>query len=135
MGQKLLLKMGILVFLLIPLFHFGQSPTLGTAADFVLFTSVGAVTNTGITHLTGNVGTNSGSSTGFGNVDGVMHDGNGTSAQCAADLLLAYNELNSAIPDYFPASLLGNGQILTAGIYSIPSTASLNLNLILDAAK
>lgn len=132
MGQKLLLKMGIMLFL-IPLFHFGQAPTMGTASDFVLFSSVGAVTNTGITHLTGNVGTNSGSSTGFGNVDGVMHDGNGTSAQCAADLLLAYNELNSAIPDYFPASLLGNGQILTAGIYSIPSTASLNLNLILDA--
>jgi hypothetical protein len=136
MGQKLLLKIEMLAFLLIPLiplFHFGQSPTLGTAADFVLFSSVGAVTNTSNTHLTGNVGTNSGSSTGFGNVDGVMHDGNGTSAQCAADLVLAYNELNSTVPDYFPASLLGNGQILTAGIYTIPSTASLNLNLILDA--
>ena len=60
-----------------------------------LFTSVGAVTNVGtykyLTHLTGNVGTNSGSSTNFGNVNGVMHDGDGASGQCASDLLIAYN--------------------------------------------
>ena len=112
---------------------FGQAPTLGTAANFVLFSSVGAVTNTSITHLTGNVGTNSGSSTGFGNVDGVMHDGNGTTAQCGVDLLIAYNQLKNAIPNYFIAPLLGNGQILTSGNYSIPSVATLNLDLTLDA--
>ncbi|MES2574823.1 MAG: ice-binding family protein [Bacteroidota bacterium] len=112
---------------------FSQAPTLGTAANFVLYTSVGAVTNTGITHLTGNVGTNSASSTGFGNVDGVMHDGNGTSAQCGTDLLIAYDQLKSAIPNYFFAPLLGNGQILTAGIYSIPTVTTLNLDLTLDA--
>ncbi|MEO7976985.1 ice-binding family protein [Flavobacterium sp.] len=112
---------------------YSQAPTLGTAADFVLFTSVGSVTNTGITHLTGNVGTNSASSTGFGNVDGVMNDGNGTSAKCGADLLIAYNQLKSAIPNYFLAPLLGNGQILIPGIYSITDVAALNLDLTLDA--
>ncbi|MGL2963938.1 ice-binding family protein [Flavobacterium sp. RSB2_4_14] len=112
---------------------FGQAPNLGTAANFELFTSVGAVRNTGTSLITGNVGTNSGSSTGFGNVNGVMHDGNGTSAQCGTDLLAAYGELNSAIPNYFPAPLLGNGQILPPGIYSISSVASLNLDLTLDA--
>jgi len=35
--------------------------------------------------------------------------------------------------DFFPASLLGNGQTLTPGVYSIPSTATLNLVLTLDA--
>jgi hypothetical protein len=132
MKLKLHIKI-LLALLLVPLVNFSQAPTLGTAANFVIFTSVGAVTNTGLSHLTGNVGTNSGSSTGFGNVDGVMHDGDGTSAQCAADLTSAYNQLNSTIPNYFPASLLGNGQILTAGIYSIASTATLNLELTLDA--
>lgn len=112
---------------------FGQAPTLGTAANFVLFTSVGAVTNTGITQLTGNVGSNIGSSTGFGNVDGVMHNGNGVTAQCGADLLIAYNQLNSATPNYFLVPLLGNGQILTAGTYSIMGVTTLNLDLILDA--
>lgn len=133
MGQKLLSRTGIWLLLSIPLFNYGQAPTIGTAENFVLFSTVGAVTNTSSSHLTGNVGTNNGSSTGFGNVDGVMHDGDGSSAQCATDLLNAYNQLNSTIPNYFPNSLLGNGQILTAGVYAISSTASLNLNLILDA--
>ena len=132
--MKLKLQFKILLTLaMMPLVNFGQAPTLGTSANFVLFTSVGAVTNTGISHLTGNVGTNSGSSTGFGNVDGVMHDGDGTSGQCAADLTLAYNQLNNTIPTFFPASLLGNGQILNAGVYSIPSVATLNGDLTLDA--
>lgn len=46
---------------------------------------------------------------------------------------MTYNELNSAIPDYFSASLLGNLRALITGIYSIPNTTTLNLNLILDA--
>jgi len=132
MKRKLQSKLIMLLFIM-PLYIFSQAPNLGTAANFVLFSSVGAVTNTGISHLTGHVGTNNGSSTGFGNVDGVMHDGDGTSGQCATDLTAAYNQLNGTIPNFFPASLLGNGQILTAGIYSIPSTATLNLNLTLDA--
>ncbi len=76
------------------------------------FSSNGAVTNTGISQLTGNVGTNNGSSTGFGNVNGVMDDNNGASATCAADLLSAYNQLNADIPTFFPAPLLGNGDTL-----------------------
>ncbi len=132
--MKLKLQFKILLMTaMMPLVNFGQAPTMGTSSNFVLFTSVGAVTNTGISHLTGNVGTNGGSSTGFGNVDGVMHDGDGTSAQCAADLTLAYNQLNNTIPTFFPASLLGNGQILNAGVYSITSVATLNGDLTLDA--
>ena len=133
MEQKLHINALIALLFLIPLSIFSQSPNFATADNFVLFTSVGAVTNTGNSHLTGNVGSNNGSSTGFGNVDGVMHNGDGTSAQCATDLIAAYNELNATIPDYFPSSLLGNGQLLTAGVYYIPSTATLNLDLTLDA--
>ena len=48
-----------------------------------------------------------------------MHDNNGASAQCAADLLIAYNQLNSTVPTFFPAPLLGNGDTLIAGVYSI----------------
>src|SRR4051812_30021686 len=99
----------VLSLLLSPLAIFAQAPALGTAASFVLFSSHGAVTNTGITHLTGNVGTNSGSSTGFGNVNGSMHDGDAASAQCSADLLIAYNQLNATTATHFPAPLLGNG--------------------------
>ncbi len=113
--------------------YFAQTPNLGTASNFVLFSTNGAVSNNGISQITGNVGTNNGSSTAFGNVNGVMHDGDGTSAQCAADLLIAYNQLNGYVPTFFPAPLLGNGQTLTSGVHSISGNATLNLDLILDA--
>jgi len=86
--------------LIIPLINFAQAPPLGTAADFVLFTSVGAVSNIGttdrakcLTHLTGNVGFQTGSITGFANVNGLIHSGDGASNACAAILLIAYNFL------------------------------------------
>src|SRR3954469_402526 len=111
MKNKLLIRLTAAILLLISGKNFGQAPVLGTAADFVLFSTVGAVSNTGISQLTGNVGTNSGLSSGFGNVNGGMHDNDGVSAAAAADLLTAYNQLNSAVPTLFPAPLLGNGQI------------------------
>ncbi len=134
MKTKLLQLIVIVTHMMIlPNLSFGQIIPLGTAENFVLFSTAGAVSNTGITHLTGNVGTNSGSSTGFGNVNGTMNDGDGVSAQCAVDVQLAYNTLNSTIPTFFPAPLLGNGQILVPGVYSIGGPATLNLGLTLDA--
>ena len=126
-----------LILLVMPALVFAQAPPLGTAAEFTLFSTVGAVGNSGISQITGNVGTNSGSSTGFGNVNGVMNDNNGASAQCAADLLIAYNQLNSTVPTFFPAPLLGNGQILNAGVYSIPNRCLMSLpnNRVVCAVK
>ena len=132
MKKKLLHIVTAVTLFSIPNINFAQAPTLGTAANFVLFTSNGAVTNTGITHLTGNVGTNSGSSTGFGNVDGVMHDQDLASGQSMADLLVAYNQLNSTTPTFFPSSLLGNGDTLKAGVYSITGASSLSQTLYLN---
>ncbi|HSH66474.1 MAG TPA: ice-binding family protein, partial [Bacteroidia bacterium] len=116
----------------LPITNVAQAPALGAAANFVLFSTDGAVSNTGTSQLTGNVGTNNGSSTAFGNVNGVMHDNDTASIRCATDLLIAYKQLDAAIPAFFPAQLLGNGQVLTAGIYSISGTTSLNLSLTLD---
>ncbi len=130
--KKLLLCIVTAILLCFPNINFAQAPDLGTAAKFVLFSSVGAVGNTGISHLTGNVGTNSGSSTGFGNVNGQMHDNDGESAKASTDLLTAYNQLNSTVPTFFPAPLLGNGDTLNAGVYSISGDATLNLNLTLN---
>lgn len=119
--------------LIAPIISFAQAPNLGSVAEFVIFSTNGAISNTGISQITGNVGTNNGSSTTFGNVNGIMHDADAASATCAADLLTAYNQLNVAVPTMFPAPLLGNGQVLNAGIYSISSAATLNLDLVLDA--
>ena len=118
-----------ILLLLMPTMNFAQAPPLGTVAGFVLFTTVGAVGIDGVSQITGNVGSNSGGVTVSVNVNGVI----GSNAQCAVDLLTAYNFLNNAVPTFFPAPLLGNGQTLTAGVYSISGAATLNGNLILDA--
>lgn len=110
-----------------------QRPELGKAASFVLFSSNGPISNTGNSFITGNVGTNNGSSTAFGNVNGVIHDGDSVSIAASTDLLIAYNNLNAAIPTFFPSSLMGNGLVFVPGVYSIPSAASLNATLYLDA--
>jgi hypothetical protein len=109
-----------------------QSPILGTVADFILFSTDGAVTNTGLSEFTGNVGTNKGPITGFGNVNGVMHDQDGASAACAADLLSLYDQLNDETPTFFPSALLGNGDSLIAGVYEMFSKTTLSGNLYLD---
>jgi len=133
MKTKLLFLFTAVLLFLIPNAMFGKAIDLGTAANFAVFSTNGSVSNTGISQVTGNVGSNNGSSTAFGNVNGVMHDQDGVSAQAAADLLIAYNLLNSATPNYFPATLLGNGVTLTPGVYAIAGASTLNLGLTLDA--
>ena len=133
MKTNLLKKIPAFLLLVIPSIHFAQTITLGTAANFVLFSTNGALTNTGISQLTGNVGTNSGSSTTFGNVNGQMHDQDLVSGQCMADVLSAYNQINATTSTFFPSNLLGNGQVLIPGVYSISSSTTLNLDLTLDA--
>ncbi|MBC7861551.1 MAG: DUF3494 domain-containing protein [Bacteroidia bacterium] len=132
MKRKLVLNAAMLAFIFIPVAIFSQAPALGTAADFILFSTNGAVSNTGISHFTGNVGTNNGSSTAFGNVNGVMHDGDGASAQCAADLLIAYNQLAATTATFAHAPLLGNGEILVPGVYALTGSSTMNLDLVLD---
>jgi hypothetical protein len=120
-----------------PKINFGQAPPLGTAAKWALFSTTGAITNTGtgfLTKVTGNVGSVAGAVTGFGNVDGVMtFAGHADNAACAADILLTYNFLNLAASTNAPGILLGNGQILNAGVHTLPSASTMNGELILDA--
>lgn len=132
MIMKFLQKIMAAPFLLMPMLALAQAPTLGSAADFALFSTAGAVTNSGISQVTGNVGSNNGSSTGFGNVNGGMHDMDGVSALCAADVLIAYNQLNGTIPTGNLAPLLGNGVTLTAGVYAVSGAATLGGTLTLD---
>lgn len=138
MKHRLLSTFATLMLLLIPFAVHGQPP-MGTTVNFVLYSSVGAITNSGIphlTHLTGHVGTNIGSSTGFGNVDGQMHDGDGVSAACGTDLLILYGDLTTRTVTFTPTSPnLGNGDTLLAGVYQYPllTAATLNQQLVLDA--
>jgi len=102
-----------------PGLNFGQAPVMGTANNFVFFTTIGAVTNTGLSHVTGNVGSNSALSTGFGNVNGVM-DNSPANILCAADLQTAYHSLDTSKATFaFAGSPIGNGDTILAGVDSI----------------
>src|ERR1700690_4433056 len=119
MKIKLLNGLIAAVLFLMPNVNYGQAPTLGTARDFVLFTTNGAMTNAGIphlTHLTGNVGSNlAGSVTGFGNVDGQMHTFDVASGACVPDVLSLYSQLNGETPTAPLSSTLGGGTTLPSG--------------------
>ena len=116
-----------------PTLTFAQAPNLGSAASFVIFTTTGAIGNTGISQITGDVGTNNGGTTGYGNVNGVMHSGDGATASAANSLQTAYNQINSTTATGAHAPLLGNGETLFAGVYDIAGQTTLSNTLTLDA--
>src|ERR1700730_14870427 len=102
-----------------PLLNFVQAPNLGTAANFVLFTTTGAVGSTGISNITGNVGSGAGAITGVGALNGLIYNADAVTTQATTDLQVAYNQLNTIVPTFFPGPVLGDGQVLAAGVYSL----------------
>jgi gliding motility-associated-like protein/uncharacterized repeat protein (TIGR01451 family) len=135
MKTKLVLMMTAIA-LCFPKLEFGQAPALGTVGQFVIFSSNGAITHTGAginSHITGDVGSQIGGNSGFGNVDGVMRAGDGVTASAVADLNTVYLDLSTQGPPIPHVALLG-GETLTPGIYGIPvpATPSLGGILILD---
>ena len=111
-------------------------PNLGTTANFALFTTAGAVGNTGTSFVNGNIGTHLGAVTGFGTstVNGSVYIADAVTGQCATDLLALYTGLN-AIPathsNHAPA--FGGGETLYKGVYAIGGAGSVGAVLNLDA--
>lgn len=120
-----------------PTTTFGQLPDMGAATNFVLFTNVGALGNTGVSNITGNIGTGNGAITGFGapsTLNGNIDSGNVVTAQCAIDVQAAFNQLYSMTPtELSHAPAFGNGETLLTGVYYIGGAGSIAANLTLDA--
>lgn len=135
MKTQLLYALVTVLLFIMPTLNFAQAPSLGTLANFVLFSSAGPVTSTNsadLPKLTGNVGTNGSTVTsGFGNIDGQIHDNDGVggSGQAATDLLAVSSEIdaiNSAT--YIPHVVgLGSGETCSAGVYYMGSGAAATL--------
>lgn len=123
---------------------------LGVLSNYALYTNLGAVSNTGVTGIDGNIGSNSGSATGFENsiIVGSFNIANANTAQAKIDVENAYNSL-MALPNTVPSdagvlpqvlfphgSSFGNtslgGETINAGVYFINAAGSLVGNLILD---
>jgi len=100
------------------------TPALGTARTFGGLSAT-ALTNTGSTVITGNIGVYPGTAiTGFppGTYTGTENIANSTAAAAQASALAAYTDLQSR-PSTVIASAL-DGQTLTAGVYSFASGAA-----------
>ncbi|MDH2428060.1 ice-binding family protein [Sphaerisporangium sp. TRM90804] len=113
-----------------------QTPVgLGTATTFAVLAG-SAVTNTGPSVVTGDLGVSPGASvTGFppGLVIGAIHAADAVATQAQADLTTAYNDAASRTPTGTVPTELG-GTTLTHGVYnSVSGTFQLTGNLTLDA--
>lgn len=117
-----------------PKLNFGQTPDLGTASSFALFTAIGAFNNTGATTVTGDVGTNVGVFNAFpsGTLAGQIHVADLVSVQAVIDVNSAYSYLSSMICDSVIGTTLGVNQILTPKVYCLSAASVLNGNLILN---
>jgi Ice-binding-like/Secretion system C-terminal sorting domain len=114
------------------------APVLNSVACFALFSAVGIVSNSGITTITGDVGSNTGSTSGFNPllVGGSIHLlPDATTTQCAVDFLNLYTYV-STLPDdielLYPAQF-GNNLVLTPHTYVMNAATLLTGSLSLDA--
>jgi uncharacterized repeat protein (TIGR01451 family)/gliding motility-associated-like protein len=123
---------------LAPILTGPSNPDLLSTECFVLFSAIGPVTNAGITTVTGDVGTNSGSTLGFNPlfVTGNIHPvPDAVTAQTATDFTTVYNNLNGLPYDIellYPAQF-GNNLVLTPHVYLMNSAVTFTDSLYLNA--
>ena len=119
--------------------HAQQALSLGTAESFAILGG-SAITNTGATTISGNVGVYPGTSiTGFGTVTlngaSVVHNHDAVAQQAQADDTTAYNALAGLASLTSTRNLSGQnlgGQTLTAGVYDFSASAQLTGALTLN---
>ncbi|CAN5703761.1 hypothetical protein BH10BAC2_BH10BAC2_42740 [soil metagenome] len=135
MKTSILQTITVLLLLSFSNVSFSQKPDLGAASSFAVFTAAGAFANDGISHITGDVGTNVGEFTGFppGILIGQQHVADVVSAQAATDVDIAYSYLSGLTCGAVIGTTLGNGQVLTPNIYCLGAASVLNGDLVLDA--
>jgi hypothetical protein len=118
---------------------FAAGPTtvgLGTAAAFAVLAGTPAVTNTGPSTITGDLGIYPAVAvTGFppGIVNGTIHAGDAVALQAKSDLVVAYNDAAGRTPATVVAGGTLGGQTLVGGVYNaggatLGLTGTLTLN-------
>ena len=126
--RLLLLPAGIAVALALSILVIGRTSAggilpvgLGTAEPFAVLAGTPAVTNTGDTVVTGNLGIHPAASvTGFppGIVLGAIHAGDAVALQAKNDLVTAYDDAAGRTPSTTVTGGILGGQTLVAGVYN-----------------
>lgn len=113
------------------------APSLGTAAGFALFTSVGEFANTGTTTVTGDIGNGAGAVTGDAvTVTGNTHFGDVQGVAATLAVAAAYAQLTNPILNPCGTTLttpIGGGATLAPGVYCSTTATVLTGDLTLDA--
>ncbi|MGN7889818.1 ice-binding family protein [Dyadobacter endophyticus] len=113
------------------------APSLGTAAGFALFTSVGEFANTGTTAVTGDIGNGAGAVTGDAvTVTGNTHFGDVQGVAATLAVAAAYAQLTNPILNPCGNTLtspIGGGATFAPGVYCSTTATVLTGDLTLDA--
>ena len=124
-----------LIFFFIPIAITAQI-NLRSVGSFTLFSTAGAIGNTGSSTVVGNIGTQIGAITGFilpTLIAGSIHNADATTAQGLLDLADACLQINATTTtDALHLPVFGNGETLFAGVYSMAAAASIVDTLRLD---
>ena len=143
-GTRLPLAAGIAFTLAISMLAAGQTANaagpapvgLGTAAPFAVLAGTPAVTNTGPTTITGDLGISPAAAvTGFppGTVNGTIHAADAVALQAKSDLVIAYNDAAGRTPVTVVAGGALGGRTLVPGVYNAGGvTLDLTGTLTLD---
>ena len=132
---SLLLNVFLASLLFAPSQALSQAPSLGTAASFGVLGG-SAVTNTGPTTITGDLGVSPGTAvSGFppGTVTGTIHSSDAVAQQAQSDVTIAYNGLAGLPCDTDLTGQDLGGLTLASGVYCFSSSAQLTGTLTLDA--
>lgn len=135
MKKIILFSLTIAAILFFPKLSFGQTPDFGDASGFAAFTSSGAFTNAGPSYVTGDVGNNGGAFTAFppGVLVGQIHTIDAVSQQAATSLASVNTAILNMACQTTIGTAMGNGQVLTPGVYCQTAVTTLSGDLTLDA--
>jgi len=109
---------------------------LGSIANFTLYSSSGAVSNVGVSDITGDIGTNLGAVTGFGApsvLNGNIQNANNSTLQAASDLKDIITQLSNTVTTNSAHAPAFGSETLTPGVYAIAGASSIGGILTLDA--
>lgn len=109
---------------------------LGSLENFTLYSSSGAISNVGISEVTGDIGTNLGAITGFGPpsvLNGDIQKENSITSQAALDLKDIISQLDNTVTTNSAHAPAFGSETLTSGVYAIAGASSIAGTLTLDA--
>ncbi|MEZ7499240.1 LruC domain-containing protein [Flavobacterium sp. Arc3] len=108
---------------------------LGSITNFTLYSVSGAVSNVGVSNITGDVGTNLGAITGFGTpstLNGIIQNANTVTSQATLDLKDIVAQIGKTVTTNSAHVPVFGSETLTPGVYAIGGAASVAGTLTLD---